>query len=143
MAEKMTLEQQWDDIDLLATGLWRHLLRYDYRKAAVGLLQDLLKELHDREEIQREDLAAGKSEKLPDGTEINAALVAEYRERLMKVLDDQDGTQLSKWQGLYHQYRYDGIDHEQEAFFAHPFFRQAVKLVVESGNRLKAAESDD
>src|SRR5690242_2943860 len=39
------LRDQWDAIDFDSVGLWRHLLRYSYRYATVGLLLDLLAEV--------------------------------------------------------------------------------------------------
>jgi hypothetical protein len=130
------LRQEWEEIHFCAVGLWRHLCRWDYRKAAKGLLQDLLKELHDAEDPTIDDPALGGH--LPDGSAIRDHLIAEYRERLMQVLDDADGQKLKKWQQLYREYRYEGKDHELEAFLQSAFLQEAGRLVVATASHLQA-----
>jgi hypothetical protein len=92
-----TLAEQWDDIDFDAVGLFRHLCRYSYEHAAIGLLEDLCRETC---------LAwAGEHpEPLPDGTTMGDALLATYRERLMEILGDADGGKLKEWLAAYRVY---------------------------------------
>jgi hypothetical protein len=135
-SRRSKLTQLWADIDFDAVGLWRHLCRYDYRRAAVGLLQDLLKELHDAVDNPQLDTDA-----LPDGTPMRDHLIAEYRERLMQILGDPDGQQLRRWQELYGEFRYAGTDHERESFMRSPFLQQATGLVVATCRKMQAEEN--
>jgi hypothetical protein len=136
------LRQQWAEIDFDAVGLWRHLLRWDYRRAAVGLLQDLFKELHDAE--TRDD-PEDQTPVGPEGRPMREHLIACYRERLMEILGDPDGTKLSMWTDLFAAYRYEEVDHERAARLQHAFLQRATELVEVQGNDIKAqaAEDDD
>src|SRR5262245_43946974 len=93
MNQDKELRQQWEDISFDAVGLWRHLLRWDYWRAAKGLLLDLFKELSDAEKHPEDH-----PDTMLDGTKVNDHLVALYRERLMEILDDADGQKLGQWQ---------------------------------------------
>jgi hypothetical protein len=138
----VNLRQQWEEIGFDAVGLWRHLCRWDYRRAAVGLLQDLLKELHDHEDPTND--AAHLKNKMLDGTTLRDHLIAKFREQLMQVLGDPDGQELQKWQQLYREYRYVGVDQENEIFLRNGFLYHARNLVVTTASELQAeAEEDD
>lgn len=133
--------QQWDELEFDALGLLRHLLRWDYRRAAVGLLQDLFKELHDRE--HGPDAAKDTLTVLPSGTTMQDELVVLYRERLMEALGDTDGTMLKDWIALYEEYRYKGTDHEREAFMSHRFLQVATTFIVNTSSRIHREEDTE
>jgi hypothetical protein len=129
----------YQGLDFNHMKLMLHLLRWDYRRAAVGLIQDLLKELHDAEETEREKRAAGTCTVMLDGTTLEANLVATYRERLMSILADPDGDMLKTWQDAYAAYRYGEKDGEWEDIKRAKFLELAMRYVVIMGDKVKAA----
>jgi hypothetical protein len=130
----------WDDLEFFHVGLWRHLVRWDYNRAAVGLLQDLFKELHDRRNGPEEHV-------MRDGRTMREHLVELSRRRLKEMLGIFDEGELDKLEELYAAYRYAEQDYEREAFLQHEFLQKAVALVLEHANRVReeqgAQKEDD
>jgi hypothetical protein len=136
-----TLREQWADIDFDAVGLWRHLCRWDYRRAALGLLQDLFDELHGTEHM-----AEPRPQVMQDGNTLDSHLVAAYRERLMEVLGDEDGQLLKEWQQAFAELRSEtGVGmKDRELLLLSEFLRASMNLVRAESRRLQAeARAED
>jgi hypothetical protein len=134
---------KWDELAFNPVGLWRHLLRHHLPMTAFSLLQDLM-ELLIRLEA-RMDEAKHNEEGMCDMDELGFVCaeaiemsVASFREQMMEILGDGDGSALARWKKLYGDYRVQRIPSKTD-----PFIQAVHQLMNTEGKAVAKDNRDD